>query len=108
MLIILHVALLVVAVRIYLAERTRAACLLLLACIAYTLARFAWFSYDLAIDLVSLPFTKSTSPMLGPWKFYSIRLLHIAFMVLIISALRTMRRDRASDSASNHLTNRSS
>jgi hypothetical protein len=101
LLIILHVVLLVVAIRVYVTERTRAAGLLLLACIAYTLARFAWFSYDLAIDLISLPAPKSKSPTLGPWSFYLIRFFHLAFMLLVIFALRTMRRG-----ASNHLTNR--
>jgi hypothetical protein len=108
LLIILHVALLVIVIRIYLVERTPAVGLLLLACIAYTLARFAWFSFDLAIDLASLPFTRSTSPILAPWKFYSTRLLHVAFMLFIIFALRAMRRDRARDPESKHLTNRCS
>jgi hypothetical protein len=100
LLILLHVALIVVAARVYLAERTRALGFFLLACIAYTLARFAWCSYDLAIDLTSLPIPKSKSPTLGPWSFYSIRFFHVAFMLLVILALRTMRRG-----ASNHLIN---
>jgi hypothetical protein len=101
LLIVLHVVLIVVAVRVYLAERTRASGFLLLACIAYTLARFAWFSYDLLIELTSLPIPKSKSPTLGPWSFYSIRFFHVAFMLLVIIALRIMRRGTA-----NHLTNR--
>jgi uncharacterized membrane protein YwaF len=103
LLIILHVVLLVVAIRVYVTKRTRAAGLLLLACIAYTLARFAWFSYDLAIEIASLPIPKSKSPSLRPWSFYSIRFFHIAFMLLIILALRAIRRG-----TSDHLTNRSS
>jgi hypothetical protein len=101
LLIVLHVVLIVVAVRVYLAEPTRGVGLLLLACIAYTLARFAWFSYDLAINLASLPIPKSKSPTLGSWSFYSIRFFHVAFMVLVVLALRAMRRG-----TSNHLTNR--
>ena len=100
LLIILHVALLVIAVRVYLAERTRVVGLLLLACVAYTLAGFAWFAYDLIIDLTSLPFTPSTSPLLQLWRFYSTRLLHAAFMLLIIFALCAIRRGKASDPAS--------
>src|SRR5437764_15278011 len=101
LLIALHVTLIVVAVRVYLAERTRAVGLLLLACVAYTLARFAWFSYDLAIEATSLPIPTSKSPTLGPWSFYSIRFFHVAFMLLVILALRMMRHR-----ASNHLTKR--
>jgi len=82
LLIILHVVLLVVAIRVYVAKHTRSAGLLLLACIAYTLARFAWFSYDLTIEVVSLPIPKSKSPSLRYWSFYSIRFFHIAFMLL--------------------------
>jgi uncharacterized membrane protein len=103
LLIILHVALLVVAIRVYLAKRTRATGLLLLACVAYTLARFAWFTYDFAIEIASLPIPKSKSPALHPWSFYSIRFFHVAFMLLIIVALGAIRRG-----ASDHLTNRSS
>ena len=101
LLIILHVVLLVIAVRVYLHQRTRAVGLLLLAVIAYTLARLAWFSYDSVVYLASLPLPKSKSSTLGPWSFYSIRFFHIAFIVLIILALRALRRG-----TSNHLTNR--
>ena len=99
LLIILHVVVIVVAVRVYLAERSRTSGFLLLACIAYTLARFAWFAYDLVIQVTSLPIPKSKSATLEPWSFYSIRFFHVAFMVLIILALRTLRRGTL-----NHLT----
>ena len=101
LLIVLHVVLLVIAIRVYIAQRTRVAALLLFACIAYSLARAAWFSYDLAIEIGSLSLPKSKSPTLGPVSFYSIRFFHIAFMLLIILALRALRRY-----ASTHLTNR--
>lgn len=99
LLIILHVVLLVVAIRVYVAKRTRAAGLLLLACLAYTLARLAWFSYDAAIEIASLPIPKSKSPSLRPWSFYSIRFFHIAFILLIVLALHAIKRD-----APDHLT----
>jgi uncharacterized membrane protein YwaF len=101
LLIILHVVLLVIAIRVYVAERSRAAGLLLLACIAYTLARFAWFGYDLAIDITSLPMPKSKSATLGPWSFYSIRFFHVAFMALAVLTFRAMKRG-----APHHLTKR--
>jgi hypothetical protein len=101
LLIILHVVLLVIAIRVYLATRTRAAGLLLSAAIAYTLARLAWFSYDSVVHLASLPLPKSKSPALGQWSFYSIRFFHTAFIFLMILGLLTLRR-----SASNHPTNR--
>jgi len=91
LLIILNVVLLVVATRLYVTQHTRAAALLLLACIAYTLARLGWFGYDLAIDVASLPLPKSKSHTLGPWSFYAIRFFHVAFILLLILAFRIMR-----------------
>jgi hypothetical protein len=94
--IILCIVLLVVAIRTYRVHRTRSLRLLLYACICYTLVRFAWFTYDLAITLFSLPVTHSTAPAFQQWKFYSGRALHVAFLVFMILALRGLKREPAS------------
>ncbi len=91
--IVLCIVLVVVAIRTYRMQRTRGFRLLLNASICYALARFGWFTYDLAIYSFSLPLKQSGAPVLHEWKLYSGRVLHIAFLMFMILGLRSLRRE---------------
>jgi uncharacterized membrane protein len=95
LLLVLHVAMLFLAVDTDRAKPTRPRGLLLLACISYTLAQLGWFSFGFVAGFFHITLSASTKAILLSWQVYSIRAFNAAFLLLMICAFRAMKQPPA-------------
>jgi hypothetical protein len=98
-LLFLDVFALIVSVRAYRANKSRALFFLLCACISYGIARSAWFIFWTIKYLFSLSVGPSDQPAV-PWQFYTQRGFDTLFLIFMILALISFIRERQTDATS--------
>src|SRR6478609_3050052 len=82
----------VLAIRLFLARRTRAFALLMWACVCFVIARSSWFTFGL---LESLLPSEAARTAVDPWHEYTNFTFQLLFVLLMIATLTSFIRDRS-------------
>lgn len=83
---------LVLAIRLFLARRTRTFALLMWACVCFVIARSSWFTFDLLESVLS----KDAARAVDPWHEYTNFTFQLLFVLLMIATLISFLRGRSS------------
>ena len=83
----------VLAIRLFLARRTRTFALLLWACVCFVIARSSWFTFGLLESFLS---SEAARAAVDPWHEYTNFTFQLLFVVLMIAALISFLRERNS------------
>ena len=83
----------VLAIRLFLARRTRTFALLMSACVCFVIARSSWFTFGLLDNLLS---SAAARAAVDPWHEYTNFTFQLLFVVLMIAALVSFLRERSS------------
>jgi uncharacterized membrane protein len=94
---------LVLAIRLFLARRTRTFSLLMWACICFVIARSSWFTFGLLNSLLS---SAATRAAVDPWHEYTNFTFQLLFVVLMVAALISFLRERSPMATPERLTRR--
>ena len=88
----LEIVLIVVAIRMYRAKRTATARLLTWACLAYVFPGLGWYVFHAVHYFLRFRLAITHDDLMS-WQAYTDRAFQIIFMLLIISALISFRRE---------------
>jgi hypothetical protein len=83
----------VLAIRLFLARRTRTFALLLWACVCFVIARSSWFTFGLLERFLS---SEAARAAVDPWHEYTNFTFQLLFVVLMIATLISFLRERSS------------
>ena len=83
---------LVLAIKLFLARRTRTFALLMWACASFVVARSSWFTFGLFESLLS---SEGARAAVDPWHEYTNFTFQLFFVVLMIFALISFIRERS-------------
>ena len=87
---------LVLAIRLLLARRTRTFSLLMWACVCFVIARSSWFTFGLLESILS---SAATRAAVDPWHEYTNFIFQLLFVLLMIATLVSFLRERSSAAA---------
>jgi hypothetical protein len=88
-----EVAMLVLAIRLFLARHTRTFALLMWACVCFVVARSSWFTFGLLESFLS---NAAARAAVDPWHEYTNFTFQLLFVVLMIATLISFLRERSS------------
>ena len=83
---------LVLAIRLFFARRTRTFALLMWACVCFVIARSSWFTFGLLESHLS----NEEARAVDPWHEYTNFTFQLFFVALMIAALLSFLRERSS------------
>jgi hypothetical protein len=86
----------VLAIRLFLARRTRTFALLMWACVCFVIARSSWFAFGLLGDFLSSDSDEAARAAVDRWHEYTNFIFQLLFVVLMIAALISFLRERSS------------
>jgi len=86
----------VLAIRLFLARRTRTFALLMWACVCFVIARSSWFTFGLLGDFLSSHNDEVARAAVDRWHEYTNFTFQLLFVVLMIVALISFLRERSS------------
>src|SRR5438309_11846229 len=90
-----QIVLLVFAVRLFLVRRTRTFALLMWACVCFVIARSSWFTFGLLGGFLSSRGDEAVRAAVDRWHEYTNFTFQLLFVVLMIAALISFRRERS-------------
>jgi hypothetical protein len=88
-----EVVMLVLAIRLFLAQHTRTFALLMWACVCFVIARSSWFTFGLLESSLS---SEAARTAVDPWHEYTNFTFQLLFVVLMIATLISFLRGRHS------------
>ena len=87
---------LVLAIRLFFAQRTRTFALLMWACICFVIARSSWFTFGLLEDFLSGRIDNAARAAVERWHEYTNFTFQLFFVLLMITTLVSFLRERSS------------
>ena len=85
---------LVLAIRLFFARRTRTFALLMWACVCFVIARSSWFTFGLIEDFLSSRANEAARAAVDPWHEYTNFTFQLFFVVLMITVLVSFLHER--------------
>ena len=82
----------VLAIRLFLARRTRTFVLIMWACVCFVIARSSWFTFGLLESFLS---NEAARAAVDPWHEYTNFTFQLLFVVLMIATLVSFLRQRS-------------
>ena len=86
----------VLAIRLFFARRTRTFALLMWACVCFVIARSSWFTFGLFSDFVISRGDEAARATVERWHEYTNFTFQLLFVVLMIATLMSFLRKRGS------------
>ena len=87
---------LVLAIRLFFAQRTRTFALLMWACVCFVIARSSWFTFGLLEDFLSGRIDQAARAAVERWHEYTNFTFQLFFVLLMITTLVSFLRERSS------------
>jgi hypothetical protein len=87
---------LVLAIRLFFARRTRTFTLLMWACVCFVIARSSWFTFGLLEDFLSGRIDTAARAAVERWHEYTNFTFQLFFVLLMITTLVSFLRKRSS------------
>jgi hypothetical protein len=91
-----EVVMLMLAIRLFLVQRTRTFALLMWACVCFVIARSSWFTFDLIGSFLSGRHDEVARTAADRWHEYTNFTFQLLFVVLMIATLLSFLRERSS------------
>ncbi len=91
-----EVVMLVLAIRLFFAQRTRTFALLMWACVCFVIARSSWFTFGLLEDFLSGRIDQAARAAVERWHEYTNFTFQLFFVLLMITTLVSFLRERSS------------
>ena len=82
-----EVVMLVLAIRLFFAQRTRTFALLMWACVCFVIARSSWFTFGLLEDFLSGRIDQAARAAVERWHEYTNFTFQLFFVLLMITTL---------------------
>ena len=86
----------VLAIRLFFARRTRTFALLMWACACFVIARSSWFTFGLLEDFLSGRIDQAARAAVERWHEYTNFTFQLFFVLLMITTLVSFLRERSS------------
>jgi len=91
-----EVVMLVLAIRLFFAQRARTFALLMWACVCFVIARSSWFTFGLLEDFLSGRIDQAARAAVERWHEYTNFTFQLFFVLLMITTLVSFLRERSS------------
>ncbi len=91
-----EVVMLVLAIRLFFAQRTRTFALLMWACVCFVIARSSWFTFGLLENFLSGRIDQAARAAVERWHEYTNFTFQLFFVLLMITTLVSFLRERSS------------